>query len=243
MCGRFTLTAASEVVAEFFELAEAPDLVPRYNIAPTQMVPVVMLDAKDGRRVMRSYRWGLVPSWAKDPAIGSRMINARSETVATKPSFRSALRRRRCLVIADGFYEWQKVAGSRRKQPYYIRVGDGTQPCSQAHEGWFALPNRSCSPFAMAGLWEHWNSPDGTGVDSCAIITTQPNELMHPIHDRMPAIMPRRNFSRWLDPHAAEPEAVVSLLGPYPAEEMKAYPVGTYVNSPGNDSPECIQPL
>jgi putative SOS response-associated peptidase YedK len=222
MCGRFTLSSPGEVVAELFELAEVPDLTPRYNVAPTQPVTAVLLMGDDTTRRLQMLRWGLIPSWAQDPNIGARMINARAETAATKPAFRSVFRQRRCLVVADGFYEWQKL--ERRKQPFYIRMRDGR-------------------PFAFAGLWEHWEGPDGRAIDSCTVITTGPNELMAPLHDRMPVILNSNDYGIWLDPCTQETSALQCLLRPYPADEMSAYPVGTRVNNPSVDDPECIHPL
>ncbi|MFH1107726.1 MAG: SOS response-associated peptidase [Planctomycetota bacterium] len=221
MCGRFTLATAPEIVAEFFELTAVPDLSPRYNIAPTQSAPAILLTLERAQRVFRPLRWGLIPGWAKDPTIGNRMINARAETVAEKPAFRSAFRQRRCLVVSDGFYEWRKGPG--RKQPFYIRMRDDR-------------------PFAFAGLWEHWEAGDGTGIDSCALLTTQPNTVLRPIHDRMPVILDRANYDLWLDPTMADVDRLRPLLCPYRAEEMKAYPVGARVNSPTRDDRACIEP-
>jgi len=221
MCGRFTLATAPEIVAEFFELTAVPDLSPRYNIAPTQSAPAILLTPERAQRVFRPLRWGLIPGWAKDPTIGNRMINARAETVAEKPAFRSAFRQRRCLVVSDGFYEWKKGPG--RKQPFYIRMRDDR-------------------PFAFAGLWEHWEADDGTGIESCALLTTQPNEVLRPIHDRMPVILDRANYDLWLDPTMADVDRLRPLLCPYRAEEMKVYPVGTRVNSPTRDDPACMEP-
>ena len=225
MCGRFTLTTSGDVVAEFFQLAEAPKLAPRYNIAPTQPAPVVLLDSQTGRRHLRLFRWGLIPPWAKDSSIGSRMINARAETVATKPAYRSAFRNRRCLIVTNGFYEWQdKPERGRRKQPHYICMNDG-------------------QVFAFAGLWERWASPDGSVIDSCTVITTEPNELVKPLHNRMPAILHSSDYDRWLAISGESPTQLQALLGPYPVAEMTAYPVGTQVNNPSFDSPVCIDPL
>lgn len=220
MCGRYTLSSPEDIVAEVFELSERRKLPPRYNIAPTQNVPVVM--AADAGRVLRMMHWGLIPSWAKAPAIGSRMINARAETLAEKPSFRTAFKRRRCLVVADGFYEWKKL--DRGKQPYYIRLADA-------------------SPFAFAGLWEHWEGADGAAVDSCTIITTQPNELMAALHDRMPVILPQGDHAVWIDPAHGSDDTIMALLRPYHAAAMTAYPVSPLVNSPRNDAAECVRPL
>lgn len=195
--------------------AQAPLL---FNIAPTQAITAVR--TTDGHRQLCQLRWGLVPSWADDLAIGNRMINARAETVATKPGYRQAFKSRRCLVVADGFYEWQKAG--RRKQPYYIRLKDER-------------------PFGFAGVWERW-SKGGEPVESCAIITTDANELVHSIHDRMPVIVPPEAYDLWLSPETTEIELLQSLLRPYPAGEMAAYPVGTQVNSPAYNQPDCIRP-
>jgi len=191
---------------------------PHFNIAPTQPVAVV---PNDGRNKLDFFVWGLIPSWAKDPNIGSRLINARAETLHEKPSFRTAFRRRRCLVLADGFYEWRQA--ERGKTPMYIRLASG-------------------KPFAFAGLWESWNSPDGSNVLSCTIITTQPNELMATIHNRMPVILPEEAYPIWLESSEADPQRLTGLLKPYPAEQMQAYPVSPLVNSPKNDLPELIRP-
>ncbi|MCS7040325.1 MAG: SOS response-associated peptidase, partial [Anaerolineae bacterium] len=180
MCGRFTLTASGDELASLFDLEQAPNLEPRYNIAPTQPVAVVRLDREGRRREFTLMRWGLIPSWAKDIHIGNRLINARAETLTEKPAFRTAFRRRRCLIPANGFYEWQKPTAGR-KQPYFI-----------------GLPDRR--PFAFAGLWEHWEGADGSVLDSCAIITTAANERVRVLHDRMPVILERTDFGDWLDP-------------------------------------------
>ena len=223
MCGRFSLTANLTTVAQRFGVrtptAESAAWSPRYNIAPTKTVVVV---GDDGARYLTEMRWGLVPSWAKDPAIGNRMINARAETVATKPAFRVALRKRRCLVVADGFYEWEKR--DRTKQPFYIVL-------------------KSREPFGFAGLWETWTSPDGEEIRTCTIITTEANELLKEIHDRMPVILVRETEVIWLDPTIQDPARLLPLLRPYPAEEMEAYPVSTRVNNPSHDSQECIVSL
>ncbi len=220
MCGRYILTITGKVLAEAFALEEVPDLPPRYNIAPTQDAPVIR-ETGGGRR-LDILRWGLIPSWARDPAIGNRLINARAETAASKPSFRSALRRRRCLVPSDGFYEWRKTPSG--KQPWLIRMRDG-------------------SPFAMAGLWETWRTPHGDPLESFTILTTEPNELVAPLHDRMPVILPPESWSTWLDPELDDPSALSHLLGPHPPEAMTAYPVTPAVGSPSFDEPACIKPL
>lgn len=219
MCGRFTLTVDPADLKDDFPEFTFPAQVPaRYNIAPTQ--PVLVLP-NDGTNKADFFVWGLIPSWAKDPAIGSRLINARAETLAEKPSFRSAYKYHRCLIFADGFFEWQAQAGS--KVPHHIRMKSG-------------------KPFAFAGLWEHWQSPDGSEIKSATIITTSPNELMAPIHDRMPVILQSNDYAQWLDPTPLFPVDLNSLLIPYPAAEMVAYPISTLVNSPANDRPEVLLP-
>jgi putative SOS response-associated peptidase YedK len=222
MCGRFTLTDPDADLAVQFNLPEIPDIHPRYNIAPTQPVAAVRVAAESSVREMILLHWGLIPFWAKDPNIGTRMINARSETVAEKPAYRAAFRRRRCLVVANGFYEWQKQNGT--KQPFYIRL-------------------RDARPFAFAGLWESWKGPEGQVIESCTLLTTQPNELILAVHNRMPVILKPRDYELWLDPEVQEVERLQSLLRPYPPEEMEAYAVSRYVNSPDNDDPRCIEPL
>lgn len=223
MCGRFTLTTSPEELQAAFDWLKMPPKPgePRYNIAPTQPVAVV---PNDGFNRLDYFTWGLIPSWAKDPSIGNRMINARAETLAEKPSFRNALRRRRCLILADGFFEWQAIPGEKRKQPMYI-----------------TLENHR--PFAFGGLWEIWKSPDGSEIYSCTIITTEPNPLMATIHNRMPLILPPESYAQWLNPNEQRPEALQTLLQPYPAHEMVAYPVSSLVNSPANDSPALVEPL
>jgi putative SOS response-associated peptidase YedK len=223
MCGRFTLTAdPADLKATFYwaNFGEA-DISPRYNIAPTQGVPVI---TNNGDNKLDYFTWGLIPFWAKDPSIGSRMINARSETLTEKPSFRNAFKRRRCLILADGFYEWQKIPGEKVKIPTYIQLKGG-------------------KPFAMAGLWEEWNSPDGSQILSTTIITTQPNEFMKPIHNRMPVILPESAYEQWLTPKEVTSDTISPLLVPYNPSQMKAYPVSRVVNNPRNDSPDCIRPI
>jgi putative SOS response-associated peptidase YedK len=217
MCGRYTLSTPVGKLAEEFDLSGSlPDLQSSYNVAPTQEVPAVV--AGNGGRRLEMLRWGLIPSWADDPGIGSRMINARSETVAEKPSFRRAFKERRCLIPADGFYEWQKTNGS--KQPYYFRMKDGR-------------------PFAFAGLWESW-AGDGE-IRSCTILTTDANHLVGEIHQRMPVILPSEYYELWLEPAVREPDQLLPLLNPYPTDEMEAYPVSRRVNSPSNDDPGCVE--
>jgi putative SOS response-associated peptidase YedK len=222
MCGRFTLTATPEQLQQAIPglILPSAGMSPRYNIAPSQPVAVV---PNDGQFKLDYYVWGLIPSWAKDPTIGNKMINARGETLAEKPSFRSAFRRRRCLILADGFFEWQQSPGGKAKIPMYIHL-------------------KTSRPFAFAGLWENWNSPDGSNILSCTIITTTPNSLTEPIHNRMPVILPASAYSQWLEPGEQNLTDLQALIQPYPAEEMSAYPVSTLVNRPENDVAAVIQP-
>lgn len=183
-----------------------------------------MLMLEDARQFRHLY-WGLIPSWAKDPQIGARLINARSETVAEKPAFRTAFQRRRCLVLADGFYEWQRRP--KGKQPFYFQVrSDVDRPL-----------------FAFAGLWEHWESSEGDTIDSCTILTTEPNALLRSIHDRMPVILQPQDYQLWLDPTVQKPELLLPLLRPYCSEQMTGYPVSSKVNNPRHDRPDCIEPI
>jgi putative SOS response-associated peptidase YedK len=223
MCGRFALITTGQELAEHFQVpaGQSPALTPRYNVAPTQPVTAVRLNPDRGARELTFLNWGLIPSWAKDPGIGARLINARSETVTEKPSFRSAFKRRRCLIAADGFYEWQRVGD--RKQPLYVHAAAG-------------------GVWGLAGLWESWRAPDGSLIESCTILTTEPNELMRPIHNRMPVIIEPEDYSLWLEP-GARPDDALHLLRPFPSHKMNAYPVSTAVNNPRNDAPECIAPL
>jgi putative SOS response-associated peptidase YedK len=215
MCGRYTQTADIATLQRRFGFADSLiALKPRYNIAPSQDAPVVV--AEKGARALRLYRWGLVPSWAKDPAIGHKMINARAETAAVKPSFKRPLERSRCLVAADGFYEWRKEAGIV-KTPMRIVL-------------------KSREPFAMAGLWDAWKSPEGKTVETFAILTTEANALMRPIHDRMPVILRKEDEALWLDP-AARAQDVAALLAPIADNALEAYEVSRLVNSPANDTP------
>jgi putative SOS response-associated peptidase YedK len=228
MCGRFALALPLETVTEAFDVQLSTPLPmalePRYNIAPTQPVLAVRLAPDSGERELALLQWGLIPSWAKDPKMGSRLINARSETAAEKPAFRAAFKRRRCLIPASGFYEWQQMNGNgKRKQPMYVQAANGR-------------------PLGLAGLWEVWQSGDGSVVESCTILTTAANELMAPIHDRMPVIIDPVDYEAWLDP-ALDPGEAQHLLRPYSADNMVAYPVSTLVNSPYNEQPQCIEPL
>lgn len=235
MCGRFTLTASPEALQAQFALPEAPQLAPRYNIAPTQPVAIVRTSAKDGQREWTHVQWGLVPSWAKDPSIGARMINARAETVAEKPSFRAAFKRRRCLVPASGFYEWKKVG--KRKQPYYITVQNG------------ATGNADAPPFAIAGLWEYWEGADGSALETCTLITTDANEALGELHNRMPVIIAPDEYDVWLGEVVDNQEdptflsQLQHLLRPYPATKTQFHPVSTYVNNARHEGADCIQPV
>ena len=222
MCGRFTLTQSAEALAEVFHVQQRLDLEAQYNIAPTQNVVILLHNTETNKREFHKFRWGLIPSWAKDPTISTKLINARAETIAEKPSFRSAFKQRRCLVVADGFYEWQRHQG--KKQPFYFQLRDE-------------------QPFGFAGLWENWTNPDGEEISSCTIVTTAANELLQPIHDRMPVIVSPQDYDLWLDPQQQKPQALQHLLSPYPASEMTAYPVSTLVNSAKHNSAECIIPL
>lgn len=227
MCGRYTTTVTDpNVIAEAFDLKTppAPDaLQARYNIAPTQQVMTVGKN-KEGHNSLAWMRWGLIPSWSKDITIGSKMINARAETLAEKPSFRTAYKRRRCLVVADGFYEWRKNADGS-KTPMYVRLKDA-------------------SVFGLAGLWEQWqDKASGEKIVSCTIITGKPNALIKPLHHRMAIILPQEHYETWLSRDVQDTDALQDLLQPYPAEEMIAYPVSLKVNKVTNDGPELIVPV
>ncbi len=222
MCGRFALYSDPLTLARRFA-AEAPaDLTPRYNVAPTQSIPIVRVE--EGQRRFALARWGLIPHWAKDMDTGYSTINARAETVASKPAFRSAFRHRRALIPASGYYEWETKPGSKLKCPWFISLRDR-------------------EPMAFAGLWERWRSPEGDELESCSIIVTDANELTRKIHDRMPVVLAPDNWDAWLDPETTNAEGLQSLLRPYPAEGMVAWPVSTVVNSPRNDSAECVKPV
>lgn len=219
MCGRFAFQSTRKKIQEAFPLFEVPELPPRYNIAPTQPVAIARITEEPPQKEVTFVQWGLVPSWVKDPKVGQRMINARAETVAQKPSFRAAYKNHRCLILADGFYEWQKVG--KTKQPYFIHL-------------------KSDEPFAMAGLWEHWEG-DGLVIESCAIITTEANPLVQPLHVRMPVILPAQHYDNWLDPNNQTASGLSDLLVPYPQEEMELYEVDSSVNNARNDEPICLQ--
>jgi putative SOS response-associated peptidase YedK len=221
MCGRFTLQIPAELLAEIFGLAEPADLPARFNIAPTQQVAVVRQLEEGGNR-LDLVKWGLIPSWAKDPSIGSRMINARSETLEEKPAFRAAFKHRRCLVPASGFYEWETLGG--KKIPRYLRLKGG-------------------EPMVFAGLWESWRAPDGERVDSCTILTTAANSLIEPLHTRMPVILRPRDFELWLNRNLTDPAAFKELFQSYPSDRMEGWTVSTLVNSPQHDAPELVEPV
>ena len=217
MCGRYAQRTDPKRLAKEFKVAEVLNASPRYNIAPTQEVLAVH-ESPDGRE-MTLYKWGLVPSWAKDASMGAKLINARSETVTEKPSFREAFKRRRCVIPADGFYEWQRTGG--RKQPFFFRMRDER-------------------PFGFAGLWERWEGEGGQVINSCAILTTEANEVLRPVHDRMPVILHPDDYELWLDGDARKLDLVKEMLRPYPAEEMTGYPVGVSVNSPSSQGSKLI---
>lgn len=221
MCGRFTLFTPASRLAEVFLPGEVLAGTPRYNIAPGQPILSVRASAAHDRREFAMPRWGLVPAWARDAAIGNRLINARAETVSEKPAFRRAFRERRCLVPADGFYEWKREGPGKR--PFYIRMKDG-------------------APFAFAGIWERWEGAPGKVVETCAILTTEPNEILSPIHDRMPLILSPEEYGLWLDPSVPPSDRLARLLRPFPPGGMEAYPVGRAVNNPHTEGPSCIRP-
>jgi len=222
MCGRFTLTVNPAELEDTFSNYTFPQkFAPRFNIAPTQ--PVLAIP-NDDKYTADFFLWGLIPMWAKDPSIGNRLINARAETLAEKPAFRGSYRHKRCLILADGFYEWKTFGGRKTKTPYFIHMKDR-------------------KPFAIAGLWDHWESPDGSNVNTCTIITTAPNELMESIHDRMPVILHARDYAKWLNPAPQTPESLQPLLKPHPADNMSAYAVSTLVNKASNDVPELVVPV
>ena len=221
MCGRFAFFSPHEAIAQLFGLYDAPEVEPHYNIAPTQFIPAVRSDEAARRHLSMLY-WGLVPSWAKEKSIGARMINARAETLSEKPSFRSAFKRRRCLVLADGYYEWQ--ARPEGKQPHFIRMRTG-------------------EPFAMAGLWESWREGEGNEpLESCAIVTTAASEAMKRIQDRMPVILPPAQYDFWLDRKNEDGAALSKLLVAFPGESMEAIEVGKRVNDARNDDPDLVKP-
>ncbi len=223
MCGRYRMTRADKL-AQQFDIAEeelaAMEFTPRYNVAPGQFVAAVRQDTEKPVRHFANFKWGLVPFWAKDPNIGFKMINARSETITEKPAYREAFKHRRCLIPADGFYEWKKEG--KAKQPFSFCMADD-------------------SIFAMAAIWERWKGPQGDLLESCSILTTAPNALLKDVHDRMPVILRPEDYDLWLDPGMKKVEALADLLKPFDARKMRRYPVGTRVNSVKYDDPECAQ--
>jgi len=222
MCGRFTRKENFKQLAKILGLQNLPAFPPRYNIAPSQLIACIRANPESQENECVQLKWGLVPSWAKDSNIGQKMINARAETVAEKPTFRQAFKRQRCLILADGFYEWRREG--KVKQPYYIHFSD----------------NRT---FAFAGLWERWEKGGNPPLDSCAIITTGSNALMEPIHHRMPVILHPSDYSLWLSAARQDHSTLNALLKPHSAEDMQSYPVSPFVNNPRHDTSLCLQPF
>lgn len=220
MCGRFSLTVSPEQISKKFNLSKVPEIQPRYNIAPSQDIATVVQSKASEETQFQWMRWGLVPHWAKDIKIGYKLINARVETVAEKPAFRSAIKQRRCLILADGFYEWQHQG--KQKQPYYFQLESGKL-------------------FAFAGLWETWNSPEDEQVISCTILTTAADEVVNPIHERMPIIVPSQYYEMWLDPEITQPQDVLPLVTQGDRASLQAKPVSTMVNNPKCDRAECLE--
>jgi len=220
MCGRYTLTATPEEIQQAFQLNSVPPLEPRYNIAPTQPVPIITSEQRD---VLTIVQWGLIPSWSKDASIASKLINARAETVDEKPSFRTSFKRRRCLIPADGFFEWKAGDKGEKKKPQFISVGDREL-------------------FAFAGLWDIWNSPHGDPVYTCTIITSEPNELIKSIHNRQAVILDKNQYSDWLADDTPLP-ALKDMLRPFAAERMKVYEISTLVNNATVDTPAILEPV
>src|SRR5579864_474642 len=223
MCGRYRLSRRKQVIEEYFDCpSDDLDWVPHYNIAPTQPVPVIRQHPREPVRKLSLMNWGLIPSWAKDSSVSASMINARSETAHAKPAFRDALRSRRCLIPADGFYEWVRTA--KPKQPYCFEVNDGEL-------------------FAFAGLWDGWKDPNGNWIRTCSILTTTPNAVTSAVHDRMPVILDPDSYDLWLDPGMQNVAAISELLKPCDAQSMRCYPVSTRINNVQNDDVECCRPV
>jgi len=220
MCGRYTITSAPEAVRALFRYAEQPNFPPRYNVAPTQPIPIVRL--AEGQRQFALVRWGLLPSWVKDPKAFTLLINARGESVIDKPAFRAAMKRRRCLIPTDGFYEWKAVGG--RKQPYFVRLKSG-------------------APMAFAGLWECWTGPNGEELETAAIVTTNANRQLAEIHGRMPVIVPPEAFDLWLNCADVDATTAAALIQPAPENLLEVYPVSPAVNRTANDNPKLVEPL
>jgi putative SOS response-associated peptidase YedK len=223
MCGRFTLIHDIKSIAQAFNVPVPPTMQvqPRYNVAPMQNIVTLMQNKDEEQAHLAMLRWGLVPSWAKDESVGNRMINARAETLAEKPSFKRLLHSKRCLIVADGFYEWKSEPGTKTKTPMYFTREDD-------------------EPFTFAGLWDTWRSPEGEQLRTCTIITTNPNAVVSPVHNRMPAILPAGAREEWLDPRQQDEQALLHLLNPYDASAMKVRPVSRLVNNTNNDSPEIL---
>ena len=220
MCGRFALSASRQAIADHFDLAETPELGARFNVAPGQAIATISVSAEERRSVLSTRRWGLVPSWAKDEKIGNRLINARAETVAEKPSFRSALRRRRCLVPADGFYEWAGTKGA--KQPYFV-----------------GFEGRAL--FAFAGLWERWSDSEGEALESCTLLTTEATEPLSALHDRMPVIVDPVDYGLWMDPDVVDPDLVSPVMDRGSARALDFHPISKHVNDVRHDDPRCLE--
>jgi putative SOS response-associated peptidase YedK len=223
MCGRYRLSRRKQIVDEYFgSISGEEEWNPRYNVAPTQPIPVIRQNPKEPVLELALIRWGLIPSWAKDPSISARMINARSETASTKPAFRDALKSRRCLIPADAFYEWQKTG--KAKQPYCFEVDEGEL-------------------FAFAGIWDRWKDPSGNALETCSILTTSANAVASPVQDRMPVILDPDSYDLWLDPGMNDVSAVSELLKPCDARLMRCYPISTRINHVANDDEECSAPV
>jgi putative SOS response-associated peptidase YedK len=223
MCGRYKLSRRKQVVEEYFDCgSDAADWTPRYNIAPTQPIPVIRQHRKESTRELSLMRWGLIPSWAKGSSVGAQMINARSETASTKPAFRDALKSRRCMIPADGFYEWSRAG--KTKQPFCFEINDGEL-------------------FAFAGIWDRWKDPSGQWVKSCSILTTTPNAVTSALHDRMPVILDREKYELWLDPAMRDTSAASESLKPFDARLMRCFPVSSRINYVANDDEECSVPV
>lgn len=220
MCGRYTITSAPEAIRALFRYREQPNFPPRYNVAPTQPIPIVRL--VEGKRQFALVRWGLLPSWVKDPKTFTLLINARGESVIDKPAFRAAMKRRRCLIPADGFYEWKAIAG--RKQPYFVRLKSG-------------------APMAFAGLWETWTGPNGEELETAAIVTTNANRALAPIHERMPVILTPEAFDLWLNCADVDATTAAALIAPAPENLLEAYEVSTAVNRTANDNAKLVERL
>jgi putative SOS response-associated peptidase YedK len=223
MCGRYRLTAKERYIRDHFGLDEDPAWTPRWNIAPTQQIATIRQHRSEPKRIFGFMRWGLIPYWAKEPSIGLKTINAMSETAAEKPAFRDAMRWRRCLILADGFYEWKRF-GPKEKQPYNFGMADD-------------------SPFAFGGLWDRWLDQDNEAIETCTILTTKPNSLVADVHDRMPVMLRPEHYDLWLDPGITDSKRVVDCLNPLDATLMKKYPVSPHVNRPENDDQECAREI